>query len=405
MTAAIAEQCMPRGSTLRDISDLTTHAISILADLVAFDTTSRNSNLELLQYVETFSRSHGGEFRRIPDQERAKANLLVRFGPASDGGVVLSGHTDVVPVDGQNWHTDPFLLTELGEKLVGRGTSDMKSFIACGLAAAKCLAVAGNLKSPLYLALSYDEEVGCLGAPGMIEVIRNECRQIDAVIVGEPTSMKVVSAHKGIVCYKVHVTGHEAHSSLTHLGLSANNVAVRLMNRLLAIADELASVVDDASPFEPKHATLTIGQMAGGTAINILARSCEFSFDLRCRPDEDPSAILKPFFDEVERVTREIQARFPDAGVQAVRIVAVPAFGGAINQPAIALARALTGDNSADRAVPYSSEAGQFQSLSFPTVICGPGSIEQAHQPNEFIDKDQIRLCMAFMAKLVERLR
>jgi acetylornithine deacetylase len=390
---------------LHDISDATDYAIRILKDLIAFDTTSRNSNIALLDYVECFSSLHGGACRRVANQEGTKANLLVRFGPASDGGIILSGHTDVVPVDGQDWQTDPFLLTEMGEKLVGRGTSDMKSFIACGMAVVPLLASGKALRRPLYLALSYDEEVGCLGAPGMIEVIRDECPQIGAVIVGEPSSMKVVASHKGIVCYNVDVTGHEAHSSLTHLGLSANNVAVRLMNRLMVIADELACNADNASPFEPKHSTLNVGTIAGGTAINILARKCEFSFDLRCPPKDDPLAILRPFFAEVELVNREIQDQYPDAGVKVVRAIDVPAYGGEINRSAVEFARNLTGDNNGDRVVPYSSEAGQFQGFGFPTVICGPGSIEQAHQPNEFIEKDQIALCMEFMTKLAERLR
>lgn len=382
----------------------TAHAIEILSQLVAFDTTSRNSNLDLLAYVEAHVAPLGGVCQRVANDDGTKANLLIRFGPEVAGGVVLSGHTDVVPVDGQDWHTSPFILTDKGDRLFGRGTSDMKSFIACSLAAARFIADGPALARPLYLALSYDEEVGCFGAPGMIDVLRAECPPIEAVIVGEPTSMKVVGAHKGIVCYRVQVSGHEAHSSLTHLGLSANTMAVRLMSRLIDIGDTLTRTVDVASPFEPKQATLTIGTMAGGTALNILAKSCEFVFDLRCRPGDDPDAILRPFLEDVDALNREASARFPEAGIHVERLVDVPAFGSLANEPAVGLARHLTGDNDGERVVPYGSEAGQFQDRDFATVICGPGSIEQAHQPNEFIDKSQIAACMAFMHKLVQRL-
>jgi acetylornithine deacetylase len=379
-------------------------AIAILDRLVSFDTTSRNSNLELLSYVEELVVCGGAQCRRVANDDLTKANLLIRFGPETDGGVVLSGHTDVVPVDGQNWNTPPFSLTADGERLYGRGTSDMKSFIACSLAAACSIDPQRPLSRPLYLALSYDEEVGCFGAPSMIEVICRECPAIDAVIVGEPTNMQVVGAHKGIICYRVRVLGHEAHSSLTHLGISANTIAVRLMSRLVAISDRLTDTADVGSPFEPKQATLTIGTMSGGTALNILAKASEFVFDLRCRAEDDPDEILRPFLEDVATLNDAMRKQFPDVGITVERLLDVPSFGGESNQRALELARHLTGDNAAMQVVPYGSEAGQFQGRDLATVICGPGSIEQAHQPNEFIDKSQIVRCMTFMHKLIEQL-
>jgi len=376
-------------------------ALAILEKLISFDTTSRNSNIELLAYVEEFTAASGATCRRVSNVEGTKANLLVRFGPEQEGGIVLSGHTDVVPVDGQQWTSDPFELTCRGDRLYGRGTSDMKSFIACAMAAGSIAASIGDLTRPLYLALTYDEEVGCFGAPDLIDVIKRECARIKAVIVGEPTGMKVVGLHKGLVYYRVIVTGHEAHSSLTHLGLSANAIAVRLMSRLLEIGDELVRNTDATSPFEPKHATITIGRIFGGTAPNILAGRCEFQFDLRYRREEDPDAILRPFFREMDCVNQEMSERFPRSGAQAVRLAAVPAFGGSNNLDAIELARALSKDTADEiRAVAFGSEAGQFQDRAFATAICGPGSIEQAHQPDEFIERAQIVLCMDFMSRL-----
>lgn len=381
------------------------NAVDILGKIISFDTTSRNSNLDLLSFVERHVAPLGGICRRVVNAEGTKANLLIRFGPEVAGGIVLSGHTDVVPIDGQDWSSPPFQLTDRDDRLFGRGTSDMKSFIACSLAAAHLIDVQRGLSRPLYLALSYDEEVGCFGAPGMIDVIWKDCPPINAVIVGEPTNMKVVTAHKGLWGYRVQVTGHEAHSSLTHLGLSANEIAVRLMSRLIAIGDAMVSAADPASPFEPKQSTLTIGTISGGTALNILAKNCEFLFELRFLPGDDANAILADFFADVATLNRHMQAHFADTGITVERLVDVPAFGGGINRPAAELARQLTGDNGGDRVVPYGSEAGQFQGRDFATVICGPGSIEQAHQPDEFILKDQIAACMSFMTKLVQRLQ
>ncbi|MEO6379467.1 MAG: acetylornithine deacetylase, partial [Caulobacteraceae bacterium] len=271
----------------------------ILARLVAFDTTSRNSNLDLIAYVEAELAPLEVVARRVPNAEGTKANLFATLGPAVEGGVVLSGHTDVVPVDGQAWTSDPFVLTPRDGRLYGRGTCDMKGFLALALAAAPSFAAAG-LKRPVHFAFSYDEEVGCLGAPDLIAAIAAQLPRPAAVIVGEPTSMEAVCGHKGIAAFKVTITGKEAHSSLTHLGVSANMAAVRLMALLSDLAERLTREADPASPFTPKGATLTIGQINGGTAVNILARQCVFVFELRCPPGLEAMAVLAPFMTAAE---------------------------------------------------------------------------------------------------------
>ena len=383
---------------------LAAQAIDILAKLVAFDTTSRDSNLRLIEYVEALLGELGVTATRVPNADGRKANLYATLGPEAEGGIVLSGHTDVVPVDGQNWSSDPFTLTERDGRLYGRGTCDMKGFLALALAAAPIFVEPGRLKRPVHLAFSYDEEVGCLGAPSMIAEIASHLPRPVAVIVGEPTMMEVVHGHKGITTYTVTVTGHEAHSSLTHLGLSANAIAIRLMQKLSELADRLEREADTASPFVPRHATLTIGTINGGTAGNILARQCVFLFDLRCPPGMDPAPILASFLAEAKKVDVEMKARFPDTGIDIVRRSLTPAFAPEPDGAAECIARRLAGDNGPPRVVPYAAEAGQFQEAGFSTAICGPGSIEQAHQPDEYVDRVQMERGAAFMLRLAEML-
>jgi acetylornithine deacetylase len=387
-----------------DTSALTTRAIDLLAKLVAFDTTSRGSNLALIAHVEGLLGELGVTSTRVANADGSKANLYATLGPIVEGGIVLSGHTDVVPVDGQPWTSDPFVLTERDGRFYGRGTCDMKGFLALALAAAPAFAAPGRLKRPVHLAFSYDEEVGCLGAPAMIAEIARVLPRPAAVIVGEPTSMEVVHGHKGITSYVVTVTGHEAHSSLTHLGASANMAAVRLMTILVALADGLEREADRSSPFVPPHPTLTIGQVNGGTAVNILARTCTFVFDLRCPPGIDPEGLLAPFLAKAQAMDASLKARFPNTGVAVTRRSATPSFAPEPDGEAERIARRLAGDNGPPRVVAYAAEAGQFQGAGFSTVICGPGSIEQAHQPDEYVERGQIERGAAFMARLAEML-
>ncbi len=373
-------------TTLSD--DISARGLAILERLIGFDTTSRDSNLALIGYVEAMLGDLGVASHRVTNAEGTKANLYATLGPAVPGGVVLSGHTDVVPVDGQDWSTDPFVLTRRDDRLFGRGTCDMKGFIALALAAAPDI-VRSSRSVPVHLALSYDEEVGCLGAPSMIEEMVRELPPPLAVIVGEPTNMEVVGGHKGISSWVVTVTGHEAHSSLTHLGVSANMVAVRLMQALVDLADALVCQGDPHSHFMPPHATLTIGQINGGTAVNILAGKCSFVFDLRTPPGQDPDAIIAPFLAFVAREDSAIRALFADTGISVVRRSRTPCLVPEAGSAAEQMVRRLTGNNGPTLMVPYAAEAGQFQGAGFSTVICGPGSIEQAHQPNEYLEVAQ----------------
>jgi acetylornithine deacetylase len=386
-----------------DPEALTARAIAILERLVGFDTTSRSSNLALIEHVEAELAMLGVAATRVANADRTKANLYATLGPAVEGGVVLSGHTDVVPVDGQAWSSDPFHLTRRDDRLYGRGTCDMKGFLALALAAAPEFA-SGRLKRPVHLAFSYDEEVGCLGAPDLIREIVARLPRPAVVVVGEPTNMEAVCGHKGIATWRVTVSGREAHSSLTHLGLSANMAAIRLMSELVALSDRLAGAADPASPFTPKGASLTVGQIAGGTAVNILARQCVFAFDLRTPPGMDPEAVVAPFLESARAMDAEMGARFPEAGVKVERRSTTPSFAPEPDGAAERLARTLAGDNGPPRVVPYAAEAGQFQAAGFSTVICGPGSIDQAHQPDEYVEVSQMERGAAFMLRLAETL-
>ena len=376
-------------------------AAEILKTLVSFDTTSRGSNLALIAWVEAYLDGLSVPHRRVPNAEGTKSNLIATLGPAVEGGVVLSGHTDVVPVDGQPWSSDPFGMVRRDGRLYGRGTCDMKGFIALALDAAPAI-LAAQPKKPVHLAFSYDEEIGCLGAPAMIESIRRELPAPALVIVGEPTNMEAVNGHKGIATYQVTVNGREAHSSQTQQGVSANMAAIRLMASLVALSDKLEREADPASPFTPKGATLTVGVIHGGTAHNILARECGFTFDLRCPPGLDPEEVLASFFAEARALDGALKARASEAGVQVERQSSVPPFAPEPGGAAEHLARRLAGDNGPPRAVSYAAEAGQFQRAGLSTVLCGPGSILQAHQPDEFVEVSQMERGVAFMRRLVE---
>ena len=373
-------------------------ALDILARLIAFDTTSRNSNLALIAWVEDFLRERGVASRRVANADGSKANLYAVVGPNVAGGVVLSGHTDVVPVDGQPWSSDPWVLSERGGKLYGRGTADMKSFIALALAHVD-EALAAPLKRPMILAFSYDEEVGCLGAPSMIAEIAGDLPRPAAVIVGEPTLMKVVSAHKSVRSFIVEVTGREAHSSLPEQGVSAVMEAMKLMNLVVEMGRDAKTV--SHAHFTP--ATMTIGRVEGGTAANIIARRCEFVWDLRCPEMALGDAIEERFRIAANALDAEIKARAPEGGVVVTRRSKTPGLAIDPGSEAETLARALTGDNET-RVVSYAAEAGLFQQAGLPAVICGPGSIEQAHQPDEWIERAQIDEGAAFMKRLIARL-
>jgi acetylornithine deacetylase len=381
-------------------ADLYPAARNILAKLVSFDTTSRGSNLALVEWVEGYLDGLAVPHRRVPNADGTKSNLLATIGPQAEGGVVLSGHTDVVPVDGQPWSTDPWTLTEQDGRLYGRGTCDMKGFLALALAAAPELSQ--QAKKPVHLAFSYDEEIGCLGAPHMIEVIRAKLPAPSVVVVGEPTNMEAVNGHKGIATFHVTVTGREAHSSLPHQGVSAVMAAVQLMKSLTDLSARLEAEADPNSPFTPKGPTLTIGIVHGGTAHNIIARECEFVFDLRTPGGRTPEEIIAPFLEECRQMDAALKARAPEAGVVVDLRTSVPPFTPEPDGAAEVFARRMAGDNGPPRVVAFAAEAGQFQRAGFSTVICGPGSIEQAHQPDEFVEIAQMQRGALFMRRLIE---
>ncbi|MFW6094264.1 MAG: acetylornithine deacetylase [Pseudomonadota bacterium] len=374
---------------------------SMLDALVGFPTVSRDSNLDLIRFVAEYLRGHGVESRLVESDCGVKANLYATVGPMVAGGVVLSGHTDVVPVADQAWTSDPFTVAERGGRLFGRGTCDMKGFIALALALVPEM---GRLEYPIHFALSYDEEVGCLGAPRLIEAICAELPRPRAVIVGEPTEMRVVTAHKSMFIFDTHVLGYEAHSSKQELGVPAVMVAGRMVNWLAEQQARNRARAAADCPFDPAYSTLHCGVIHGGTAQNITARNCRFVTDIRALPDEDPAM----FFQGLERFAREelepeMHRVHPDTGITFDIRSRVPGFRAADDEPAVVLAKQLTGQNDTE-AVAYGAEAGQFQQAGLSVVICGPGSIDQAHQPDEYISLEQFERGEAFLRRLIEHL-
>lgn len=382
--------------------DLT--AREILARLISFPTVSSTSNLDLIDWVEDYLAAHGVRAHRVYNDDGTKANLYASVGPDVEGGVILSGHTDVVPVEGQAWDTDPFTLTEAAGRLYGRGTCDMKGFDAIALAAVP-KALKSNLKRPLQIALSYDEEVGCLGAPRMIAEMAGTLPRAAAAIIGEPSEMRVVNGHKGGIGIETHLRGHEVHSSLMHTGVSAVMEGAKLIdwaNRMNA-----ENRARDAGPidalFEPPWTTAHVGRIKGGTADNITARDCRFTMAFRAIPSESIPGWHKRYLDEVARVEAGMKAIHPEARIDTAVRFHVPGLVPEADGAAEALARRLSGDN-ASHVVSYATEAGQFQEAGFSAVIIGPGNIEQAHQPNEWLSLAQFEAGQAFVDRLIEDL-
>jgi acetylornithine deacetylase len=378
-------------------------SVEMLRRLIAFDTTSRNSNLALIDYVQDYLKGHGVESRLVPSEDGKKANLFATVGPMEKDGVVLSGHTDVVPVDGQPWETDPWMLTLKSDgKYYGRGTCDMKAFYAIALAMLPQFQKA-RLKKPIHFALSYDEEVGCIGAHSLAAAMAKQVPKPRAIIIGEPTMMTVVHAHKGAQMYVTKFTGFEAHSSMTHLGVSAIHFAGEFVHYLNTLQDELDAQFPPTSEFTPPAPTFNVGTIVGGTAGNILARECEVLWGYRELPDRP----LEALGDRAQKWLKDVllprmKAKHPAAEINTVVRSSTVAFSPAGNDEAKALARAWSGSNTVGSVV-YGTEAGIFRkTLDVPTVVCGPGDIAQAHQPNEFILATQITACESFMQRMME---
>lgn len=374
----------------------------MIEKLVGFPTVSCDSNLNLIEFVKDYLAGWGVDSHLVYNDEGNKANLYATIGPNVEGGIILSGHTDVVPVEGQAWDTDPFKVVEKNGKLYGRGTADMKSFSAIGLSLVPEMLEAG-LKKPIHFALSYDEEVACLGAPDMIAEMAVKCPPVHAVIVGEPTLMETVTAHKAILDIETHVRGFEVHSSLVHTGVSAVMVAARLVSWWEDRMTAAAVNADQSSIFVPPFTTFHCGVMHGGTAHNITAKDCYFSTDIRTMPDEDPNDHLNAYYAHLnDTVIPAMQAIHPDTGIETKIIANVPGLRPEENGAAEQFVRSITGDNG-NHVVAYGTEGGQFQDGGYSTVICGPGSIEQAHQPNEFLAISEVQVCQDFLRKVVSR--
>ena len=377
--------------------------------LVAFPTVSRESNLDLIGFVQDYLSGHGVESQLVHDETGTKANLYAQIGPSVPGGVVLSGHTDVVPVDGQNWTSDPFRVVERDGKLYGRGTCDMKGFDALGLALVPEMLKAG-LKRPIQIALSYDEEVGHRGVPSLVAAMRETLPPAAAVFVGEPTSMQVVTSHKGGLSMRTHLRGFEVHSSLVHTGVSAVMNAARLINwhaermeENRAGAQALGADAPGAK-FDPPYTTLHNGMIEGGTASNITAKDCWFTSDIRFLPGECGDDWLARYRATCARVEADMQAVRPGTGIAIDIRLNAPGCREEADGEAERLARLLTGDNGA-HAVSYGTEAGHFQNQgAYSVCVCGPGSIEQAHQADEFITIAQLAAGEAFMRRLIDHL-
>jgi acetylornithine deacetylase len=378
-------------------------AIDMLSRLVAFDTVSSKSNLPLIDFVEAYLLEQDVRFVRAPNASGDKAALFVTIGPDVDGGVMLSGHTDVVPVAGQAWTGDPFTLRRDATRLYGRGAVDMKGFDAA------CLAMipefkAAQLSRPIHILLSYDEETTCLGPLDVIARFGTDLPLPSAVIVGEPTSMEVADAHMSVATYVTRVRGFEIHSANLHRGVSAVHVACKLVCELERLGEELRAAGDPSGRFEPPFSTIHVGVIHGGTARNIVAKDCEFQWEFRALPGAPPNFAYDRLEAYCEELRRTIFVGFPDAGVETTIENQVPGLAPQPGSEAETLTLRLARRNGTI-AVPYATEAGQFQRAGVAAVVCGPGRIDQAHQPDEFIDIAELAACLEFLRGLAQQLR
>ena len=389
------------------------NSIDWLTRLIAFDTVSRHSNLALIEDVQAYCEQLGLTVDLTFNAAKNKANLFVTV-PAGENadivnhGLVLSGHTDVVPVDGQAWSSEPFTATVRGDKLYGRGACDMKGFIGCALTLlpqAVKRSNSGQLRRPLHLALSFDEEIGCLGAPLILADLKARGITPDYCIVGEPTNMTMVVAHKGIAIYRCRVHGKSAHSSLTAQGVNAISYASRLIGYVDELAEEISrrddALGDGDALFDVPYSTLSVGTIQGGTATNIVPNLCEFTFDYRNLPHMTQDDILAPIQAKVAELNAQMQARAPETGIELVQAVGVPAMTDNDSAELQSLIAALTGDDERHK-VAYATEGGQFTNAGIPTIICGPGSIEQAHKVDEYVALSEIARCDEFLQKLLD---
>ncbi len=377
-------------------------ARALIGQLIAFDTTSRNSNLDLIHFVRDYLKGLGVGAQLTFDDDKRKANLYATLGPTDRGGIALSGHSDVVPVDGQDWSSDPWTLTERDGRLYGRGTCDMKSFIAVALAHAPKF-LERRLVLPIHLCLSYDEEIGCQGVPRLLAYLKQQPVAPIACIVGEPTGMKVIVGHKGKLSYRCRVRGSECHSALAPQGVNAVAAAARVIARLSDMAARKVREGPFDEDYDIPHTTIHCGLVRGGTALNIVPADCAFEFEFRCLPTDDAPALLAEIQDYARReLEPAMKLIAPAAGFSWEKTSSFPGLDLAPDAEVVALAKSLAGANATGK-VAFGTEAGLYQQSGIPAVVCGPGSIEQAHKPDEFISLEQLGLCERFLGRLLER--
>ena len=377
--------------------------LDYLEKLIAFPTVSRDSNLDLIGFIAEELKGLGIAATLIHNEDGKKANLWATIGPAGVPGVALSGHTDVVPVEGQNWSSDPFKLTARNGKLLGRGSADMKGFIAACLHLAHH-AVKRKLHTPLHFAFSYDEEIGCIGVRRMLDMLKTMPVRPRLCIVGEPTMLQVVTAHKGKLGYRVTAHGLEAHSSLAPIGVNAIYMACDLIAEIRRIQDDIAQNGRRDGDYEVAYTTLHVGKMAGGEVMNIVPNLASFDFEIRYLPEDDGKAIMQRIKSAAEGIAANFRSVYPEARFAFADLQSYPALNTPVDSEAVNFVRALTGGNSTGK-ITFGTEGGLFQQeLGIPAVVCGPGNIAVAHKPDEYVSAEQLALCDAMLARLLDRL-
>jgi len=376
----------------------------LLARLIAFPTVSRDSNLELIAFIRDYLAGHGVDSELFLNDEGTKANLFASIGPQIAGGVVLSGHTDVVPVDGQAWTVEPFVMSEQDGRLYGRGAADMKGFIACVLAAVPAF-VAAPLRRPVHLAFSYDEEVGCLGVRSMLAALEQRPHKPALCLIGEPTELKPVLGHKGKLAMRCQVHGAACHSAYAPYGVNAIEYAARLIGKLGEIGERLAEPELHDERFDPPFSTVQTGVIKGGRALNIVPAECEFDFEVRALPGFDAGVVA----DELQRfaaaeLVPKMQAVKADTGISLKPLSAYPGLATPADSEAARVLALLSGSEDFGT-VAFGTEGGLFEQAGIPTVVCGPGSMDQGHKADEFVTLGQLEGCDAMLGRLLEYLR
>jgi len=373
----------------------------LLKILVSFNTISALPNIEMINFIRDYINGYGIDTNIESTPDGSKADLIATFGPKIEGGIIISGHTDVVPVQGQNWDSDPFTLVNKNDRLYGRGTCDMKGFLAVALSHVSGLSKK-ELKVPVHFVFSYDEEIGCLGAPGLVKRLCASVPKPGLAIIGEPTNMTIVNAHKGISLFETSIRGRPAHSSQTHMGVNAIDYASKCIQFLSEISKDLRVNENVDERFEPSYSTISVGLINGGSAINIIPEECKFSWECRDISGQDSGWVLSNFEEFCShKLLPEMRNIAPEADIKTINKVMAPPLIATENNPAESLVKSLSGQNKVD-VVAYAAEAGIFQNAKIPAVIFGPGSINQAHRPNEYITVSQLKKCDEFFDKLID---